>query len=229
MKTSRFYTPGRSLDRRGFLTKVGQGVGLATLASVYADAQVATPTNVRISPGTPSLPPLSGVPVLKPSDFRYLGAMRLPDTGYASDEDPTYSYGALAARKVNGVLQFFMTGSNPRGDRVFEFIDTRSYDPNYRNAPRAQMATYWGDIYKGKRISWRDGTQTNLQYLFTRGMLWHNNRLYWTYFDGYNTTNLDDWCIGMTDLRSGPGEMVAFGPWRPTAPGPGPGSASPGR
>src|SRR6185503_15761682 len=225
MKTSRFYTPGVALDRRGFLTKVGQGVGLATLASVYADAQVPTPTNVRITPGTPYVPPpSSGVPVLKPSDFRYLGAMRIPDAGYPSDEDPTYSYAPLAARKVNGVLQFFMTGTNVQGDRVFEFVDTQSYDPDYKQAPRARMATFWGDIYKGKRISWQpDGTQTNLQYLYTRGLLWHNNRLYWTYFDGYNVANHDDWCIGMTDLRSDPSQMNAFGPWRPTTSGPGPG------
>jgi hypothetical protein len=223
MKTGRFYTPGVALDRRGFLSKVGQGVGLAALASVSADAQStpSAPKNVRILPDGMTIAPTSGVPVLKPSDFTYLGAMRIPDVGYASDEDPSFSYGALAARRVNGVLQFFMTGSNAKGDRVFEFIDTQSYDRDYRQAPRARMATYWGDIYKGKRTSWlSDGTSRNMQNMFTRGLLWHNNRLLWTYFDGYNVTSYDDWCIGMTDLGA---NTVVYGPWRPTTPGRGPG------
>jgi hypothetical protein len=225
MKLSRFYMPGAPLDRRGFLTRIGQGFCLLTAASAYADAQgVPPPSNLRILSGASGAPPSGGVPVIKPSDFSYLGAMRLPAVGYASDEDPTFSYAALAARKVNGVLQFFMTGSNIKGDRVFEFVDTQSYNADYQQAPRARMATYWGDVYQGKRTSWQsDGTQTNLQYLFTRGLLWHNNRLYWTYFNGYNVTNYDDWCIGMTDLRTSPAEMVAYGPWRPSAPGSGPG------
>ncbi len=219
MKTSRFYRPGAALDRRGFFEKIGQGVGVAALASVYAEAQVQTPTNVHLVTSS-----AGGGSVLKPSDFTYLGAMRIPDVGYPSDEDPSFSYGALAARRVNGVLQFFMTGSNVKGDRVFEFIDTQNYNADYRSAPRAQMATYWGDIYQGKRTSWlSDGTQVALQYLFTRGLLWHNNRLYWTYFDGYNTTNRDDWCIGLTSLGSGPGNMASYGPWRPSTGGPGPG------
>jgi hypothetical protein len=235
MKKDRWCSPGVSLDRRRFLAKIGQGVGLTTLASVYADAQSAqtpqTPRNVRISPGAAVTPidPMptpsgTGVPVLKPSDFKYLGAMRIPESGYPSDDELTWSYGALAARRVNDVLQFFMTGSNVTGDRVFEFVDTQSYDADYRQAPRARMAAYWGDIYKGKRTSWQaDGTPVKLQYLFTRGLLWHNNRLYWTYFDGYNVSNHDDWCIGMSNLGSTPGSSVAYGPWRPTAAGPGPG------
>lgn len=219
------------MERRRFLAKIGHSVGLMTLASVYADAQsVQTPRNLRVSPGVapptdpvPS-PPATGVRALKPSDFTYLGAMRIPDTGYASDDDPTWSYGALAARRVNGVLQFFMTGSNVTHDRVFEFVDTQSYDRDYRQAPRARMATYWGDIYKGKRTSWTaDGKQFTPQYLFTRGLLWHNDRLYWTYFNGYNVTNYDDWCIGMTNLGSNPASTAAYGPWRPTTSGPGPG------
>ena len=212
--------PPLGVSRRSFLNRAAMGLGLAPFASsmfgtaLALDQSVpATPKNLRFNS-----------PTLRASDISYLGAMRLPTTGYPSDEDPTFSYAPLAARKVNGVLHFFMTGSIVKGDRVFEFIDTQSYDRDYRNAPRAEMATYWGDIYQGRRKSWDgSGNAITLQNVVTRGLLWHNGRLYWTYYDHYNTTNRDDWCIGMTNLGATPSQMRSYGPWRPTTPGEGPG------
>src|SRR5262249_22834021 len=43
------------------------------------------------------------------------------------------------------------------------------------------------------------------------------------YYDSYNTTYRDDWCIGMTNIGNDPTQMRAYGPWRPTTPGGGPG------
>src|SRR5262245_23086004 len=207
------------VSRRSFLNRVALGLGLAPLAAgslgtaLALGQTVPPPTNVRIKRRT-----------LSASDFSYLGAMRLPTSGYPNDEDPSFSYVPLAARKVNGVLRFFMTGSNPKGDRVFEFIDTQSYTADYRNAPRAAMATYWGDVYQGRRKSWdAAGNPVALNFLLTRGLLWHNDRLYWTFYDSYNTVNRDDWCIGMTNLGADPSQIRAYGPWRPTTPGDGPG------
>jgi hypothetical protein len=131
------------VSRRSFLNRTAMGFGLAPFASSIFGTALAldqsaptTPKNLRFSSST-----------LSASDLAYLGAMRLPTTGYPSDEDPSYSYAPLAARKVNGVLHFFMTGSNPKGDRVFEFIDTQSLRPDYRDAPRAEMAI------TGRRLS----------------------------------------------------------------------------
>src|SRR5262245_15310606 len=62
MKPSRLYTLGSSMDRRGFLTKVGQGLGLATMASMYAEAQgVPPPTNLRVFSGVPGATPTAPV------------------------------------------------------------------------------------------------------------------------------------------------------------------------
>ena len=76
----------------------------------------------------------------------------------------------------------------------------------------------WGDIFQGKRTSWSpDGQQINLQYLAPGGLLFKSNpdRVYWAYYDGYNVTGRNDWCLGMTELRGSPANMVAYGPWRP--------------
>ena len=87
------------------------------------------------------------------------------------------------------------------------------------------MVQYWGDIYQGKRTSWTAaGDQYTPQYLYTRGLLWRDGRLYWTYYNDYNVTNDDEWCIGFTSLGADPSQMVAHGPWRPTTSGQGPGS-----
>src|SRR5262249_14339024 len=156
----------------GFLTKVGQGLGLATMASIYAEAQnVPAPTNLRIFAGA-----LSTKPVLSKDDFTYLGCMRRPAETFNTVGDMSSSYAALAPRKVNGTLQFFMTGSTvPKTggsqngqDDVFEFADPGSYSMSYASAPRASLARTWGSIYQGKRTSWdASGNQLNLQYMLT--------------------------------------------------------------
>jgi len=222
MKLRTFSTPRDSMNRRGFLAKVA---GLATMASIYAEAQgVQTPGGLRARvpdpgqvPGQTPTAPTSNAALIKPSDFKYLGAMRVPE------EISAFSYGGMTARTVNGRLQFFMVGENSPNatanwgsfEPVWEFADTQSYNEDYTQAPRATVLTKWGDIYQGRRKSFdSSGKAMSLQYLLTRGLLWKNNRLYWNFYDTYNVTSRPDWHIGMTDLKSGPGSMVAYGPWR---------------
>lgn len=207
-------TSERRLDRRRFLAACAAGAGMAPLLSLSRG--VSAGSGMGAAPATDLC--YGTRRVLGAPDFSYLGAMRLPT------ELSQFTYGALAARKVGGRLQFFMTGENSPNatgnwgslDCVWEFADTQSYSQSFAQAPRASVLTKWGDIFQGRRISWLpDGQQIDLQYLLTRGMLWKNDRLYWTYYDAYNVSGREDWCIGLTDLRSGPGSMVARGPWRP--------------
>jgi hypothetical protein len=198
----------RRVNRRRFLTTFALGAGLAPLIS-YGKS---------VSARRQAQACYSSKRVMDASDFTYLGAMRLPA------ELTSYSRGALAARKVNGRLQFFMTGENSQNavtnwgslDCVFEFADTESYNQNFAVAPRASVLTQWGDIFQGKRTTWLpDGQQLDMQYLLTMGMYYKNNRLYWTYFDSYNVGGRLDWCLGLTELGSSPSSMQAYGPWRP--------------
>src|SRR5262245_62119365 len=103
----------RTLDRRKFLTTVGQGLGAASLASASAEAQgIPAPTNVLIYQG--SVPGDSPRPVppgmLQQSDFSYLGCMRMP-----GGVDTQFSYGGLAGRRVGGQLRLFVYGRNTSG------------------------------------------------------------------------------------------------------------------
>jgi hypothetical protein len=209
------------MNRRGFLGTVGQGLGLATMASLIAEAQsMPPPTNLRVFSGVPGATPtapVSNAALLKPTDFNYLGALRVPG------EISSFSYGAMTARNVNGRLQFLMVGENSPNavanwgsfEPVWEFADTQNYNRDYTQAPRAPYMTKWGDIFQGKRRSWdNSGNPINLQYLITKGLHWKNNRLYWNYYDSYNVTSRPDWHIGMTDLKNSPASMVSYGPWR---------------
>lgn len=202
------------LHRRRFLAQLALGAGLSPLLAMARfgttdlDAQtqspLSAPQNVRAKKP------------LQASDFVYLGAMRVPG------EVSSYSYAAMTARKVNGRLQFFMVGENSPNavtnwgsfEPVWEFADTQSYDFDYRQTPRANLLTKWGDIYQGRRITYdTNGQPLPLQYLITPALLHRNGRLYWTYYDAYNVTQRDDPCIGMTVLNSGPATMRAYGPW----------------
>lgn len=208
-------TPDRRLDRRRFLTTFAVGAGLAPLLPLArgtsARAAYESQQGASLCYGTKR--------VLNAGDFTYLGAMRLPG------ELSSYTTASLAARRVGGQLRFFLTGEfsqNAVGNwgsinSIWEVADTGSYHVNYASAPRASVVTQWGDIYQGRRTTWVNGQQFNwdLNYLLVPSLLWKNDRLYWSYYDFYNVSGRQDWCFGMTDLRSGPQSMVAYGPWRP--------------
>jgi len=197
----------RRVNRRRFLTTFALGAGLAPLIT-YSKS---------VSARRQATACYSSKRVMDATDFSYLGAMRLPG------ELSSYSRATLAARKVNGQLRFFMTGENSQNavanwgslDCLWEFADTGSYSQNFAQAPRATVINQWGDIFQGRRTSWlSNGQQIDLQYLLTTGLYFKNDRLYWTYYDGYNVSGRLDWHLGMTQLGSSPGSMQSFGPWR---------------
>src|SRR5260370_18144636 len=147
------------LNRRRFLTRLALGAGLSPFLSMpgrragqilHAQNPGDPPQNLRV------LSESSGN-VLKPSDFTYLGAMRLPA------DLTSFGAGPMTARKGNGRVRFFITGPNTQSvvppdvvDAVYEIADTGVYNRDYRQAPRANVLTRWGDIYRGKRMSWDD-------------------------------------------------------------------------
>jgi len=154
--------------------------------------------------------------VLAPTDFSYLGAMRVPES-----VDMVFSYGGLTGRKVNGQVRLLMLGSRNIGDPIYELADTGTYNPNPAQAPRMSLIRNWGSVYGDKRKTWSpNGAERNIDPSRYMGSLHFNpetDLLYWTYFDSYNTTAEEDWCLGATRLNeSGP---TAFGPWRPAGEG----------
>jgi hypothetical protein len=158
---------------------------------------------------TPTAPPVISNDILKPADFSYVGAMKVPY------EISGFGTGAMTARKVGNQVSFFMTGHSNEDSQIYEFpfVGTNA-DVNL--APRSPVTTKWGDVYQGKKASWYgDGTEKFMPpYLaFTQSLLWHNDRLYWIYADRLNKYD-NDFCIGMTDLKSSPDQMVAHGPWQ---------------
>ncbi len=146
----------------------------------------------------------SGLPILKPSDFTYLGSFRIP-----SEPDESFSRGALAARKVNGHLQFFTNGSNA-GAPTIEFLDPESYSLDAPTAPIAPLIKSWGNIY-GDKIQDNTGASAfshpGLGVDFP-ALLYHDDKLYFTYVDNYSCGYT--WpSLGMFDLQTG----LTYGPW----------------
>jgi hypothetical protein len=198
-------------SRRRFLTTFAAGATAAPLLSLsrglFADSS--PPPSADLC--------FSNKRLLGPSDFNYLGAMRVP----ASGVDMTFSQGGMTGRKVNGQVQLLMVGSRNVGDPVYELADTGAYHANPAQAPRMSLLRDWGGIYGNVRKSWRpNGTEKNLDATRYMGAFHFNpatNLLYWTYADAYNTTGDEDWCLGATRLdANGP---VALGPWRPAGEG----------
>ena len=204
-------TTGGAVSRRRFLRSVAAGVGASSLlqsklgivSSVLEAQVVRRPQN----PQNPRL--LTAKSVLTASDFQYAGLFKLPA--------PTaglrfgYSNGALTARRVGGNLQFLVTGINADagglpGDLVHE-ISYPGYGSSIATAPRATLIKSWGDVYQGKRLI------ANPNVFPTRGLLWANDQLYWSYGDAYNVVSNHDPSIG-TSVLNADGSVHAYGPWR---------------
>jgi hypothetical protein len=124
-----------------------------------------------------------------------------------------FTAGALASRVVNGQRRFFVMASSTDGNLVVEVVDTGSYNPTLGSAPVAKLAGgaaggMWGSVTGGR---------THVQggdYGVPRGLLWANNRLYWTYGASYTGGNYHNPSIGMAVLDDSTGAVNTFGPWR---------------
>jgi hypothetical protein len=202
----------RVIDRRRFLTTFALG---ATAAPLLSLGRSVLARGDAASQGASLC--YSTKRVLGPSDLKYLGAMRMPSSGI----DIVFSQGAMTGRKVNGQVRLLMAGSRQIGDPIYELADTGSYNPDPAQAPRMAMVRNWGNVYGQARKTWnstggiRDISQSDFL-----GQLHFNETtqlLYWTYYDSYNVSHNEDWCLGATRLDpSGP---VALGPWRPAGGG----------
>jgi hypothetical protein len=202
----------RVIDRRRFLTTFALGATAAPLLSlgrsVFARGETA-------SQG-PSLC-YSNKRVIGPTDLRYLGAMRVPSSGV----DAVFSQGTMTGRKVSGQVRLLMAGSRTIGDPIYEFADTGSYHPDPAQAPRMSLVRNWGKVYGQARRTWDStGAPRDITAADYLGQLHFNETtqlLYWTYYDSYNVSHYEDWCLGASRLD--PAGPVAFGPWRPSGGG----------
>jgi hypothetical protein len=187
-------------NRREFLSLCTAAAGAAiTVSSSPSRAeQPAAPRNLTPVPNNRR--------VLTPSDLEYLGLFRVP-----ADPPGTrfaYSWGAMTARKVGNDIRFLIAGATPNNDPVYE-ISYPGYGSTIETAPTAQLARAWGDIYQGKKHTYRPNERP------TRGLLWHDERLWWTYGDMYNASSSSwDPSVGCTVLNDGNGSLSAYGPWR---------------
>lgn len=202
--------PDSQFGRRQFLTTFALGAAAAPLVSLgrKAWAEEAAPPATSLC--------YSNKRVLRDSDLRYLGAMRVPGGGAAMD----FSYGQIAGRRVNGQTHLIMVGNAVQGDPVYEFADTGSYHADPAQAPRMSLVRIWGDIYGNARKTWdQQGADRLIAGRRPGGIYWHEGKqlLYWTYYETYNVTGVPDWCLGASRLEAS--GAVAFGPWRPSGDG----------
>lgn len=145
--------------------------------------------------------------LLSPSDLNYRGFFLLP-----ADPDGTrfgWSNGALACRNVGGEPRVFITGAHPNGDYVYEVAYPGTVGSTAAAAPRAAMVRAWGDIYQGRRLNDRSSLGP-----ITKGLLWSNGALWWSYGGEYNVAGIHDPSIGASFLNDSTGAVSAFGPWR---------------
>lgn len=198
-----------SADRRRFLTTFALGAAAAPLVSLGR--------SVLAGSGAAQTASLcySNKRVLRDTDLQYLGAMRVPATGVRMD----FSYGQLTGRKVNGRVQLIMSGNQVMGSPVYEFADTGSYHADPAQAPRMSLVRAWGDIYGGLRQTWDSSGALRTFPISPGGIYWNETRqmLYWVFYDNYNVTHFQDWCLGASRLD--PNGPAAFGPWRPSGDG----------
>jgi hypothetical protein len=197
------------INRRQLLTTLAGALGGTILSkSLSADQTPGTPTNLRIVS--------SSKPLLTKADFDYLGCLRMP-----LEADTTYAYGGVTGRKVGGELRLFTFGNDPTlKDPVYELGDIGDFSKDYRTAPRMRLVTNWGDVYHGKRMTWDNGSPSELvNYRVPGGLYWNESTqlLYWTYVDSYNSTLRPDWNLGASSLDNpATGASRAYGPWRTT-------------
>ena len=187
--------------RRDFLATCTGAAGTALAASPVAaafGAQPRPPQNLTVLP--------TNKPILTPTALEYLGFFKLPaDPGNTRF---SWSWGAMTARKVGADLRFFIAGATPNNDPVYE-VSYPGQGMSLETAPRAALVRAWGDIYQGKKLAYRTNERV------TRGLLWHQDRLWWSYGDIYNASSSSwDPSVGCTILNDSNGTLAAHGPWR---------------
>lgn len=110
-------------------------------------------------------------------------------------------------------------------------IPTSGITQNYTTTAQAPLVAVWPDPYRGKRVSWRDGSihgagvPVDPGFRFPGGLYFDESSqlLYWTYFDPYEGAGgLDrhDYALGASSLGAPStaggidGTVTSYGPWR---------------
>jgi hypothetical protein len=142
-------------------------------------------------------------PVLKQSDFQYLGAFALPRE--ACKVSTAFGEVGLAFRKVGGKLQFLTGAGRPTGDLIYE-VSFPGFGKDLTDSgvhlPAATVVKEWGDIYVDRKSGYH-----------AYGLYWDEEagRLYWSHAPYYNADATNVASLGYTELTDkGP---VAHGCW----------------
>jgi hypothetical protein len=145
-------------------------------------------------------------PVLKESDFEYLGAFAFPPE--ACKVSTAFGGTGLALRKVGGKRQFLTGTGRPSRDLIYEVSFPglgKDFTNTGSNLPRADLVKEWGNIYRGEA----EGISGYVAY----GLYWDEaaGGLYWSRAPYYNATHANVPSLGYTELTDkGP---VTHGPW----------------
>jgi hypothetical protein len=144
-------------------------------------------------------------PLLVAENLEFLGAFRLPRD--VSGEDGGWGRG-LAMRFKDGKQYFFSTTVK---NSVYEVSNPGLTKDNY---PLAEISRFWGNVYGDKRILNPSASETrndgSVYGLFFDA---RDQRLYWSYGDGYNTISGRDPSIGCSSLNDADGTSQAIGAW----------------
>lgn len=148
--------------------------------------------------------------VLRPEDFQFVGAFKLPQK--ACGQSTGYAAGCLALRIVDKQPRLFSDSHVSTGGAVYEVeVPAPAKDEPY---PTASIVREWGDIYQGHKQKANGESYPLDGEVPTTGLRWDEaeQKLWWTYGQKYNTENQDAPTFGATRFN---GEtLVAEGPWR---------------
>jgi hypothetical protein len=148
-------------------------------------------------------------PVLKESDFTYLGSFRIPEKD-GKAWSTAFSASGLTHRYVDGKLRFITASHCYGGGLVYEtdFPDISAVAP----FPMAKVIKHWGDVYHGHKDF--DGNSTNPP-VWTYGLQYDTDRrrLYWNYGHVYNATHPYHPSLGFSVLDDATGMATGAGPW----------------
>jgi len=197
--------------RRVFLAhSAALGLGMLGLSA----CRPANP-NPRTPQPTPPTPDSSGKKLLEQADFRFVGAFRLPSSaqGGQGEQSEDAAWGrTLALRRVAGEVRLLSltVKGNLYEVRLPETL------PSSGPFPVAQTVRYWGDPGSDQKLldPGPKGEVRNGSSVF--GLFWDetDERLYWSYGDGYNTVSSTDPSLGYSTLEEATGRVSPLGAWR---------------
>lgn len=190
-----------TITRRHLLCILGYGGALTAAGYLGLRTWAARPAAQAFLPVVDTAQPAKVL--LTIDDFTYEGAFRMPSA--VEGQDAGWGRG-LTQRYVGDALHFLSTTVQ---GQVYEVaFPGVTPAPPY---PLAPLARLWGDVYHDQRRVDEPQRQTTVW-----GLFWDviDQRLYWSYGDGYNTVGPDDPSLGYTILDDALGASHALGGWR---------------